>query len=123
LPEQSAKRKAEAVERVFQALAHAARRQMLMTIHFRGGELSAGDIAARFGHTWATTTGHLNALVEAGLLSRSHDGRRRLYRIDRTMLSLASEWLRWFDGDAAEQTRAAVATTYAKPLRRSVRRA
>jgi DNA-binding transcriptional ArsR family regulator len=81
---------------VFSALAHPARRQILMTIHFRGGEASAGDIDARFAHAWPTTTRHLRALENAGLLSYEKRGRRRIYRIDRDRLALAREWFDWF---------------------------
>lgn len=80
-----------------------------MTVHFRGGTMSAGEIADRFGHTWATTTGHLNALVSAGLLSRIADGRRRLYTIDRARLGLAESWLAWFSGEATAQVEAVMA--------------
>jgi len=108
-----AKAKIELVERVFQGLAHATRRQILMTIHFRGGAMSAGEIAARFGHTWATTTGHLNALVESGLLKRQKEGRKRIYRLDAENLAAASEWLAWLAGDADEQIATA---SKAKPI-------
>lgn len=88
-----------------------------MTIHFRGGRMSAGEIAARFGHSWATTTGHLNGLVDAGLLIRDREGRSRVYRIDFSALAPALDWLRWFEGNAAEQTRAALAPAKPAPSR------
>jgi DNA-binding MarR family transcriptional regulator len=44
-----------------------ARRQILLTIHFRGAA-NAGEIAARFAHKWPTTTRHLRVLEEAGLV-------------------------------------------------------
>jgi DNA-binding transcriptional ArsR family regulator len=79
------------------ALAHPARRQILLTLHFRGGIASAGDIAARFEHKWPTTTRHLRVLEEAGLLRHEKRGRSRVYTLDRKRLALVSEWLRWFD--------------------------
>ena len=39
-------------ELVFAALAHAARRRVLLTIHFNGGSMTAGEIAAIFEHAW-----------------------------------------------------------------------
>ena len=57
------------------AIAHPARRQILLTVHLRGA-MAAGDIAGRFAHTWPTTTRHLRVLVK--------------------------EWLAWFDRNARE---------------------
>jgi DNA-binding transcriptional ArsR family regulator len=82
---------------VVQALAHPARRQILLTLHFRGGSATAGEIAARFEHTWATTTRHLQVLEEAGLLVHEREGRMRRYRLDRERLGLLTEWLGWFE--------------------------
>jgi DNA-binding transcriptional ArsR family regulator len=82
---------------VFAALAHPARRQILLTIHFRGGEMSAGDIAGRFGHAWPTTTRHLRVLQAAGLLTQEKRGRTRMYRLERAQLEIATEWLSWFE--------------------------
>jgi DNA-binding transcriptional ArsR family regulator len=78
------------------ALAHPARRQILMTIHFRGGSATAGEIAARFAHAWPTTTRHLQLLEEAGLLEHERQGRTRVYRIRRERLDVLEEWLSWF---------------------------
>jgi DNA-binding transcriptional ArsR family regulator len=85
------------------ALAHAARRQILLTLHFRGGEATAGEIAARFEHKWSTTTRHLRVLEEAGLLRQERRGRTRVYAVDRTRLVLVSEWLGWFKEPKAAQ--------------------
>lgn len=91
------------VDAVFNALAHPARRQILMTIHFRGGEVSAGDIAARFAHTWATTSGHLRILEEAGLLQREKQGRTRLYKINIERLEVIDGWMSWLKKPATEK--------------------
>ena len=45
----------EDVDRVFLALAHEARRQMLILLGQCGGELPSGYLAARFPHSWPTT--------------------------------------------------------------------
>ena len=68
-----------------------------MTLHFRGGTATAGELAARFEHAWPTTTRHLRVLENAGLLRHQRDGRTRRYTIDRGKLGLVSEWLAWFD--------------------------
>ncbi len=82
---------------VLTALAHPARRQILMTIHFRGGEMSAGEIADRFAHSWPTTTRHLRVLEEAGLVNATQEGRVRIYSADQSRLDAVKEWLSWFE--------------------------
>jgi DNA-binding transcriptional ArsR family regulator len=92
----TAKASADMYEAVFIALAHPARRHILMTLNFEGGEMAAGDIAALFKHAWPTTTRHLQVLEEAGLIRHERQGRTRLYRIEKKRLAIAREWLDWF---------------------------
>lgn len=89
--------KLAALDVVVNALAHPARRQILLTVHLVGGAMSAGAIANRFEHAWATTTRHLRVLENAGLLDHHKEGRRRIYSLDRDRLELLREWLSWFD--------------------------
>jgi DNA-binding transcriptional ArsR family regulator len=96
-PAADARKRLHDVDAVFSALAHPARRQILLTMHFWGGTMRAGDVAKRFGHSWPTTTRHLKVLVDAGLLSHERAGRTSLYRVRRSRLEVADEWLRWFD--------------------------
>ncbi len=86
----------EDLEVVYAALAHAVRRHILLTVHFWGGTMTAGDIARRFGHSWPTTTRHLRLLTDAGLLTQERSGRVRLYRLNVARLAVASDWLEWF---------------------------
>ena len=86
----------DAYESIFGALAHPARRRILHTLNFAGGEMTAGEIAAMFEHAWPTTTRHLKVLEGAGLLRHERQGRTRVYRIDRRRLALARDWLAWF---------------------------
>ena len=82
---------------VFRALAHASRREILLILHFRGGVMTAGEIAGRFACTWPTTTRHLRVLEEAGLVRVVKKGREREYRLDANRLaSVAGGWLEWF---------------------------
>src|SRR4051812_16480925 len=96
-PRPTAEERLAALDAVVQALAHPARRQILMTIHLRGGRVAAGDIAARFAHSWPTTTRHLGVLEASGLLEVQAEGRARLYSVRRERLALLEEWLAWFD--------------------------
>lgn len=59
--------------------------------------MTAGDIAARFSHSWPTTSRHLRVLEDAGLLEQSQEGRTRLYRVRTDKLDVLRRWLAWFD--------------------------
>jgi DNA-binding transcriptional ArsR family regulator len=89
----------DAYEAIFTALAHPARRRIMIALHFAGGEMSAGAIAGLFAHAWPTTTRHLQGLEAAGLIHHERKGRTRLYRLDRPRLALARDWLDWFGRD------------------------
>lgn len=83
----------EEADAVFGALAHPVRRQILLSVHFRG-EARAGEIARRFDCSWPTTSRHLATLVTSGLLSVERQGRERLYRAnDELLIRLLERWL------------------------------
>ena len=86
----------DAYEAVFNALAHPARRRVLLAVYFAGGEMAAGEIASMFAHAWQTTTRHLQVLERAGLLTRERQGRNQIYRLERKRLKLVTEWLATF---------------------------
>jgi DNA-binding transcriptional ArsR family regulator len=93
------------LDQVFNALAHASRRQILLALWLRGGALSAGQIAERFSCKWPTTTRHLNVLVSAGLVTVRKEGRERFYTVDRDRLvKVAGGWLRWFEARTPGRT-------------------
>jgi DNA-binding transcriptional ArsR family regulator len=96
VPRPSAEKRLAQLNAVLNALAHPARRQILMTIHFRGGEMAAGEIAARFRHSWPTTTRHLGVLEAAGLVTVTQEGRGRKYQTSLAQMDLVREWLQWF---------------------------
>jgi DNA-binding transcriptional ArsR family regulator len=83
----------EQADTVFAALAHPTRRQILLSVHYRGSA-RAGDIARRFDCSWPTTSRHLAALVRSGLLSVETAGRERIYRANSDLLvELFERWL------------------------------
>jgi DNA-binding transcriptional ArsR family regulator len=86
----------DAYELIFGALAHPARRRVLLTIYFNGGSMTAGEIAAIFESAWPTTTRHLKVLETAGLLKHERRGRTRIYRIQPKRLELVRDWLAHF---------------------------
>jgi DNA-binding transcriptional ArsR family regulator len=104
-------------ERVFAALAHPARRHILITLNLSGGQLTAGEIAGLFDHAWPTTTRHLQALVEAGLVDQERQGRSQLYRINYKPLDLAGQWLASFGPPRGQHSQ-----TRSKTWRRKKRR-
>lgn len=91
----SAKRLAE-YDGVFTALDSPVRRQILMILHFRGGRMTAGEIADRFSCAWPTTSRHLRKLEGSGLVTVTRSGREWIYRLNRKRLAIVGEWLGWF---------------------------
>lgn len=81
------------LDAVFAALAHPARRRVLVTLHARGGRMTAGEIHDRFQHSWPTTSRHLGVLRDAGLVDIGKQGRNRMYSLRRDDLGLVCAWL------------------------------
>jgi len=86
-----------ALDAIFSALAHPARRQILLFLQLRGGALGAGEIAGRFACRWPTISRHLKVLVAAGLLEVTREGRERRYTLASARLTeIPGRWLAWF---------------------------
>ena len=93
----SAERRLADLDAVFHALANASRRHVLLVLRFRGGHMTAGEIAERFGCSWPTTSRHLRVLEEAGLVRVEKRGRERVYHLVTERLRLLkTDWLRHF---------------------------
>ncbi len=90
------KARLDAYEAVFGALAHPARRRILLAIHFNRGSMTAGEIASVFRHAWQTTTRHLQGLEASGRLTHARRGRSWIYSIATKRLELVRDWLSWF---------------------------
>jgi DNA-binding transcriptional ArsR family regulator len=81
---------------VFHAIAHPARRAILVTL--KDGERTASELAEPFHTTFAAISQHLRVLQEADLVSVRREGRRRFYRLDpRPMQDIVA----WIDEFAA----------------------
>ena len=76
------------------ALADPGRRAILETLN--DGPMTAGGIAARFPISRPAVSRHLRLLREAGLVSVSRSGRRRVYRIESAPLAELDAWLAQF---------------------------
>src|SRR5262245_8377344 len=95
----------EEIEVVFAALAHEARRHILLLLSHLGGELPSGYLAARFHHSWPTTTRHLSVLEKAGLVDVRREGRSSHYRLNRERLQrVVGGWLGHIEPVGPEKT-------------------
>lgn len=82
------------MERIFEALASTARRQILA--YLSAGELTAGEIGERFEFSKPALSNHLRILEEAGLIEREKRGqfvyfRQVPERLTNTLFAWAAE--------------------------------
>lgn len=82
------------MDRIFEALASGARRQILA--YLSAGELSAGELAGRFDFSKPALSSHLRILEDAGLIEREKRGqfvyfRQVPERLANTLFSWAAE--------------------------------
>jgi DNA-binding transcriptional ArsR family regulator len=76
---------------VFHAIAHPARRAIL--VELKGRERAASELADPFDMTFAAISQHLRVLEEAELVSVRREGRRRLYRLHPKPLQEVVSWI------------------------------
>jgi len=76
---------------VFHAIAHPARRAILVTL--KDGERAASDLAQPFQMTFGAISQHLRVLEEADLVLVRRDGRQRFYRLDPKPLNDVVTWV------------------------------
>ncbi len=79
------------VDEIVAAIADPVRREILLML--RDEPLSAGQIAARFEISRPAVSRHLRVLREAGLVSDTADGRRRVYALVTAPLTELAGWL------------------------------
>jgi DNA-binding transcriptional ArsR family regulator len=84
-----------AMDDVFHALAHTARRDMLRRLAVR--ELTVGELAAPFEMSLAAASKHVKVLEDAGLVSREVRGRNHVCRLAPQRLRQANDWLRFYE--------------------------
>jgi len=83
---------------VFACLAHASRRQILLSLLHHGGAMTAGEIASRFGCSWPTTSRHLKQLEGAGLVAVETRGRERSYAlVSERLARVVGGWIDRFE--------------------------
>ena len=89
----------------FDALADPHRRAILELLHSR--ERSVREIADELPITRPAVSRHLRLLKEAGLVTSSAEGTRRLYRLHDEGLNVVRDYLQEVWGDAAARFRLA----------------
>jgi DNA-binding transcriptional ArsR family regulator len=76
---------------VFSAVADPARRKIVDLL--RGGEMRAGDIAARFKISRPAVAKHVRILKQAGLLNERREATARIYRLEPAGLAEIDTWI------------------------------
>jgi len=79
-----------AKDETFRAVAHPIRRAILEVLS--DGELSAGEIGARFDASQPALSQHLGVLRDAGLVRARRDGRQQVYRLEAAPLRQVFDW-------------------------------
>ena len=105
----------EDIDAVFHALAHEARRNLVLTLSHYGGELPSGYLAKRFQHSWPTTTRHLRVLERARIVEVRREGRSSFYRLNRDRLQRVLQG--WLDNLAPPTPERQWTSTGAKAVR------
>lgn len=83
------------LDAVFHALADPTRRAMLGQLAER--ELTIGELATPFSMSFAGASKHVRVLENAGLVTRTIQGRSHLCRLQAARLAEANAWLRRYE--------------------------
>lgn len=81
-------------EEVFRALAHASRRHIIVCLSQKGGPMLGGEIAEQLDCSWPTTTGHLQSLEKAGLVTVKKQGREQIYELCTDRFKIIKDWVK-----------------------------
>jgi DNA-binding transcriptional ArsR family regulator len=84
-----------ALDRVFGALSDPTRRAMMRRL--AGGARTVGELAEPFDMSFAAAAKHVKVLEQAGLLSRTIEGRSHRCRIEAGPLAAADRWLAYYE--------------------------
>lgn len=75
------------MNKVYRALGDPTRRRVLELL--RDGDMTAGELAARFELSWPTMSGHFSVLREADLISAERRGATITYSLNASVLEEA----------------------------------
>lgn len=85
-----------AMNDVFHALAHDARRAILTRL--ASGDLTVGELAEPFAMSLEAASKHIKVLERAGLVRRTIEGRRHTCALSPAPLASAYSWLAFYEG-------------------------
>ena len=83
------------MDRVFHALAHSARREMIAQL--ANGERTVGELAEPLPMSLWAASKHVQVLERADLIDRRVDGRRHVCSLRAGSLASASAWLHFYE--------------------------
>jgi DNA-binding transcriptional ArsR family regulator len=82
---------ADALSRVFSALADPTRRDMVARLAV--GDATVNELAAPYDVSLQAVSKHLKVLEDAGLVSRSRDAQRRPVHLEAEVFDLMTKWI------------------------------
>ena len=94
---------ADALSRVFAALADPTRRDMVARLAV--GDATVGELAAPYDVTVQAVSKHLRVLEDAGLVSRSREAQRRPVHLEAEVFDLMTAWIERYRRQAEERYR------------------
>lgn len=90
------------LSRAFAALADPTRRDLVARLA-ADGDATPGELGAPYAMSLQAVSKHLKVLEEAGLVSRSVDGRRRPVRLEAGVLDLMTAWIERYRRETEER--------------------
>jgi DNA-binding transcriptional ArsR family regulator len=94
---------ADALSRVFSALADPTRRDMVARLTL--ADATVNELAEPYDVSVQAVSKHLKVLEEAGLVSRSRDAQRRPVHLEAEVFDLMTKWLERYRRQAEERYR------------------
>jgi DNA-binding transcriptional ArsR family regulator len=94
---------ADALSRVFAALADPTRRDMVARL--AAGDASVTELAEPYDVSVQAVSKHLRVLEDAGLVSRSRDAQRRPVHLEAEVFNLMTKWIERYRQEAEERYR------------------
>jgi DNA-binding transcriptional ArsR family regulator len=94
---------ADALSRVFSALADPTRRDMVTRLAV--GDATVNELAAPYDVSLQAVSKHLKVLEDAGLVSRSREAQRRPVHLEAQVFDLMTKWIERYRRQAEERYR------------------
>jgi DNA-binding transcriptional ArsR family regulator len=94
---------ADALARVFSALADPTRRDMVARL--AAGDATVNELAEPYDVTLQAVSKHLKVLEDAGLVSRTKDAQRRPVHLEAEVFDLMIKWIERYRREAEERYR------------------